>query len=220
MRKSSSKAWLKEHHNDPYVKQSKIDGYRSRAVYKLLELQTRDKLFKQGMIVLDLGAAPGGWSQVLSKTIGKNGRILAIDLLPIEPIPRVECLQGDFLDDALIEKLAFMLNQKKIDWVLSDMAPNMSGINSIDQPKIMCLAEHALQFSLDHLNATGGFLIKIFQGEGFDEFLKLIRQHFKEVSVRKPKASRDRSREIYIIARKLKVSDVGQSQGPGELGEK
>jgi 23S rRNA (uridine2552-2'-O)-methyltransferase len=208
MRKSSSKAWLKEHHNDPYVKQSKVDGYRSRAVYKLLELQTRDKLFQQGMIVLDLGAAPGGWSQVLSRTIGKNGRILAIDLLPIEPIPRVEFLQGDFLEEGLVDHLVTLLDGKKIDWVLSDMAPNMSGINSIDQPKIMCLGEHALQFALDHLNKTGGFLIKIFQGEGFDAFLKLIRYHFKDVSVRKPKASRDRSREIYIVARNIKILNI------------
>lgn len=198
----SSRRWLHEHFSDPYVKQAQQFGYRSRSVYKLLEIQERDKLFRPGMHVVDLGAAPGGWAQLVSKLVGKKGRVIALDLLPIEPIENVEMIQGDFSDDAILEELLASMGDKQVDWVLSDMAPNMSGIDSVDQPRSMALAELALDFALPVLSPTGGFLIKVFQGEGFDSFLVAVRQNFKKVIIRKPKASRDRSREVYILARK------------------
>ena len=200
--KGSSRRWLREHFNDPYVKQAQQDGYRSRAVYKLLELQERDKLFKPGMIVVDLGAAPGGWSQLVSKLIGAKGKIIALDILPMDHIVGVEFIKGDFTEDALIAELLQHLEGAKVDWVISDMAPNMSGVDSVDQPRSIALGELALDFALQILHEQGGFLIKVFQGEGFDAFLKQIRSHFKKVVIRKPKASRGRSNEVYILARK------------------
>lgn len=204
MRKKSgsSRRWLQEHFSDPYVKQAQQFGYRSRSVYKLLELQERDKLFKPGMTVVDLGAAPGGWSQLVVNHVGKKGRVIALDLLAIEPITGVEFIQGDFSEDSILEELNQLLDGSKVDWVLSDLAPNMSGIDSVDQPRSMALAELALDFALAVLNQNGGFLVKVFQGEGFDSFLVAVRQNFKKVIIRKPKASRDRSREVYILARK------------------
>jgi 23S rRNA (uridine2552-2'-O)-methyltransferase len=199
--KGSSRRWLKEHFTDPYVKQAQKEGYRSRSVYKLLELQERYHLFKPGMAVVDLGAAPGGWSQLVSKIIKPNGHIIAIDLLPIEPLPGVNFIQGDFSDEAVLKTLESQVGDQKIDWVLSDMAPNMSGNESVDIPRSMYLCELALEFAAQVLKPEGGFLIKVFQGEGFDAFLKDIRRHFKTVNIRKPKASRDRSREVYIVAR-------------------
>jgi 23S rRNA (uridine2552-2'-O)-methyltransferase len=198
----SSKRWLQEHFADTYVKQAQQAGYRSRSVYKLQELQERDKLFLPGMTIVDLGAAPGGWSQLVTKLVGKKGRVIALDLLEFEPLPGVEFIQGDFSDDAVLEQLLALLNEKKVDWILSDMAPNMSGIDSVDQPRSMELAELALDFALRVLSPTGGFLVKVFQGEGFDPFLVALRQNFKKVIIRKPKASRGRSREVYILARK------------------
>lgn len=200
-RKKSSKRWLQEHFNDPYVKLAQQEGYRSRAVYKLLELQERDKLIKPGMTVIDLGAAPGGWSQVIVKWVGKKGRLIALDILPMAPIERVEFIQGDFSQEAVLQALSECVESGKVDWVVSDMAPNLSGIDSVDQARSIELAELALDLALRVLGQQGGFLVKLFQGEGFDPFLVTIRQHFKKVLIRKPKASRDRSREVYILAR-------------------
>jgi 23S rRNA (uridine2552-2'-O)-methyltransferase len=193
---------LQEHFADTYVKQALAAGYRSRSIYKLQELQERDKLFLPGMTVIDLGAAPGGWAQLVTKLVGKKGRVIALDLLAFEPLPGVEFIQGDFSDDAVIAELISLLNAKNVDWVLSDMSPNMSGIDSVDQPRSMELAELALDFALRVLGESGGFLVKVFQGEGFDPFLVALRQNFKKVIIRKPKASRGRSREVYILARK------------------
>jgi 23S rRNA (uridine2552-2'-O)-methyltransferase len=198
---ASSRRWLHEHFNDPYVKQAQREGYRSRSVYKLLELQERDKFIKPNMTVIDLGAAPGGWSQVLTKMVGKNGRIIALDILEMEPIHGVEIIVGDFTEDAVLEELMAALGDIKADFILSDMAPNLSGIDSVDQPRSIELAELALDLALRALRPTGGFLVKVFQGEGFDAFLVTLRQSFKKVTIRKPKASRDRSREVYILAK-------------------
>jgi 23S rRNA (uridine2552-2'-O)-methyltransferase len=201
---SSSRRWLREHFTDTYVKQAQKDGYRSRAVYKLLEIQERYRLFKPGMTVIDLGAAPGGWCQLVIKLIKPNGRMIALDLLPMEPIDGVEFIQGDFSEESVMQDLLQRLDNSKADWVLSDMAPNMSGNESIDVPRSMYLCELALDFALQSLRTGGGFLIKVFQGEGFDAFLGEIKKRFKTVAIRKPKASRDRSREVYILAKEFK----------------
>lgn len=204
MASKSSRRWLKEHFSDTYVKQAQQAGYRSRAVFKLLEIQERDRLFKPGMTVVDLGAAPGGWSQVVSELI-RPGKIIALDLLPMDPIEGVDFIQGDFSDDAILQvllnKLEANKTEKVVDWVISDMAPNMSGNESIDIPRAMYLAELALDFALKVLKQEGGFLIKVFQGEGFDALLAEIKRNFKSVAIRKPKASRGRSREVYLLAK-------------------
>lgn len=197
----SSREWLKEHFTDPYVKQAQLAGYRSRAVYKLIELQERYHLFKSGMTVVDLGAAPGGWSQLLVKWVKPRGRIIALDILPMEPLEGVEFFEGDFTDDAVLAVLETALNEMPVDWVVSDMAPNLSGMAIIDMPRSMMLVEMALEFAKAKLKPEGGFLVKAFQGAGFDQFLGDIRRHFKTVHIRKPKASRDRSKEIYILAK-------------------
>ncbi|TAK71942.1 MAG: 23S rRNA (uridine(2552)-2'-O)-methyltransferase RlmE [Gammaproteobacteria bacterium] len=202
MASKSSRRWLKEHFSDPYVKQAQQAGYRSRAVYKLLEIQERDRLFKPGMTVIDLGAAPGGWSQLVVKLVQPKGHVIALDLLPMEPIEGVDFIQGDFSDEAILN--ALLARVSTVDWVISDMAPNMSGQESVDIPSAMYLAELAFDFALRVLSSEGGFLIKLFQGEGFDALLASIKRHFKTVAVRKPKASRGRSREIYVLARILK----------------
>ena len=201
-KKGSSSRWLQEHRSDPYVKQAKLLGYRSRAVFKLLELQERDKLFKPGMLVVDLGAAPGGWSQVVVNWVGRKGRVVALDLLEMDPLPGVEFLQGDFTEEEAFRNILAILGDSRADWVISDMAPNISGVESVDQPRSMELAELALDFAIQVLKPTGGFLCKTFQGEGFDPFLVAVRQQFKKVVIRKPKASRDRSREVYILAKR------------------
>ena len=197
----SSRRWLREHFSDPYVKQAHQAGLRSRSVFKLMEIQERDKLFKPGMTVVDLGAAPGGWSELIAKLVGDKGRVIALDILPMEPIPGVEFIQGDFCEEALEQELRQRLDGVRVDRVVSDMAPNMSGIDSVDQPRSMELAELALDLALLVLQREGGFLAKVFQGEGFDTFLVKIRRHFKKVIIRKPKASRGRSREVYILAK-------------------
>lgn len=199
--KTSSRRWLKEHFSDPYVKKAQQEGLRSRAAYKLQELQKRDRLFKSGMTVIDLGAAPGGWSELVVKWVGSKGKVIALDILPMEPIEGVEFIQADFSENAQLEMLLQKLENKKVDWVISDMAPNMSGIDSVDQPRSMALAEVALDFSLRVLGTHGGFLTKVFQGEGFDAFLVEVRKHFNKVVIRKPDASRGRSREVYILAK-------------------
>jgi 23S rRNA (uridine2552-2'-O)-methyltransferase len=197
----SSRRWLQEHFSDHYVKKAQREGLRSRAAYKLQQLQERDKLFKPGMTVIDLGAAPGGWSEFVVKYVGTKGKVIAFDILPMEPIRGVEFIQGDFTEDAQLDRLLTQIGSTKVDWVLSDMAPNITGIDSVDQPRSMALAEIALDFALRVLNERGGFLTKVFQGEGFDLFLKEVRRSFKKVVIRKPDASRGRSREVYILAK-------------------
>jgi 23S rRNA (uridine2552-2'-O)-methyltransferase len=198
---NSSRRWLREHFSDPFVKQAQLEGYRSRAVYKLLEIQERDKLFKPGMTVIDLGAAPGGWAQLVKKLVGSKGHVIAFDILAMEPITGVEFIQGDFSSQSVLDELLRRLVNKKVDWVISDMAPNLSGIDSVDQPRSLELAELALDFALRVLHTGGGFLVKVFQGPGFDDYLIEIRRHFKKVIIRKPKASRGRSREVYVLAK-------------------
>jgi 23S rRNA (uridine2552-2'-O)-methyltransferase len=203
-RTKSSQKWLKEHFTDPYVKQAHQEGYRSRAVYKLLEIHQRDRMFKPGMKVVDLGAAPGGWSQLVIKLIHPNGRLVAMDILPMEPIDKVDFIQGDFTEDAILDQLMERLDNEKVDWVISDMAPNTSGTYSVDVARSVYLSEIALDFAQKVLKKDGGFLIKVFQGEGFDVFLGEIKRIFAKTVIRKPKASRDRSREVYVLARGLR----------------
>jgi 23S rRNA (uridine2552-2'-O)-methyltransferase len=195
----TSKQWMMEHVNDPYVQRAQKDGFRSRAAYKLLEIDERDHLLKPGMVVVDLGATPGGWCQVAANKLGAHGKIIALDLLPLHPLPRVEFIQGDFRDDAVLAQLEEKLGGQQIGLVISDMAPNMSGIDSADQARAMHLAELALEFAVQHLKPGGAFLVKVFQGVGFEDYLKLMRSHFVKVVTRKPKASRDRSSEQYLL---------------------
>ena len=202
---SSSRRWLREHFSDTYVKKAHEAGHRSRAIFKLQEIQERDKIFKPGMTVVDLGAAPGGWSECASKCVGQKGQVIALDILPMDPLPAVEFIEGDFTEQAVLDELLARVQGKRIDWVISDMAPNLSGVESVDQPRSMELAELALDFALRVLSAEkGGFLVKVFQGSGFDEFLRNIKKHFKKVTIRKPKASRGRSAEVYVLARNEK----------------
>lgn len=207
MASKSSDRWLKEHFSDPYVKQAQQEGYRSRAVYKLIEIDDRDRLLRPGITVVDLGAAPGGWSQIASKRVGKNGTVIALDLLPIEPIPNVHILQGDFTEPDVLQQVLALLPDK-VDVILSDMAPNMSGHDSVDVPRAMYLVELAFDFALTHLRTDGSLLMKIFQGEGFQEFYAILKRHFKMTAIRKPKASRGRSREIYVLAKGFKGREI------------
>jgi len=201
---SSSVRWINEHLKDEFVKKAKKEGYRSRAAYKLLEIIDKDQIIKTGFKVLDLGAAPGGWSQVAIQIVGKTGQVIATDILPVESIANVEFLQGDFTEERIYKKLLNLTNKQKINVVLSDMAPNMSGQISIDQPKSMYLAELALDMATKVLSHNGHFVVKIFQGDGFDGFIQNSRKNFKKVIIRKPKASRPRSKEVYLIASQLK----------------
>lgn len=203
-RSKSSQRWLKEHFDDPFVKQAQKDGYRSRASYKLLEIQEKDHILKNGMTVIDLGAAPGGWSQVVSRIIGEYGCLIASDILPMDSISDVTFIQGDFTEDEVFETLLATINHQPVDLVISDMAPNMSGMRSVDQAKAMLLCELALDMALKVLKPGGNFLIKIFQGEGFDTYLQSVRQSFDKVQIRKPSSSRDRSREQYLLAKGFK----------------
>ena len=203
-KKSSSKNWLKEHRDDPYVQRAQQEGYRSRACYKLLEIQEKDKLIKPGMTVIDLGAAPGGWSQVAAKLVGHRGRVIASDILPMDTLEDVEFIQGDFNDEAVLDSILAALDERKADLVISDMAPNMSGMNAVDQPRSMYLVELALNLACQVLKPRGAFLSKVFQGEGFDELLRDTRLRFGKVLTRKPQASRPRSREVYLLARDFK----------------
>ncbi len=200
-RSKSSHNWLQEHFNDPYVKESQKDGYRSRASYKLLELQEKDDLFRAGMTVVDLGAAPGGWSQVAASLVGAKGKVLASDILPMDGIADVEFIQGDFTDDAVFEQLMTAMQGGRADLVISDMAPNMSGIADVDQPRSMHLVELALDMAREILKPGGTFVAKVFQGEGFDSLMQQSRASFQKVLTRKPKASRPRSREVYLVAK-------------------
>jgi len=205
-KKSSSKSWLKEHFNDPYVQQAQREGYRSRACYKLLEIQEKDKLIRPGMVLVDLGAAPGGWSQVAGQLVGDHGRVIASDILPVDSLEGVEFIQGDFTEDAVFQQILDAIGDAPVDLVISDMAPNMSGMSAVDQPQSMYLVELALDMSRRVLRPGGSFLCKVFQGEGFDELVRDARGCFGKVLVRKPAASRPRSREVYLLGRDFKGS--------------
>ena len=200
-RSRSSGRWLSEHFSDEYVKQAQALGYRSRAVFKLKELDDKSRLLKPGVVVVDLGAAPGGWSQYAAQRIGKGGRIIALDLLPMEELPGVTFIQGDFREDAVLDELRQALEGRPVDLVLSDMAPNMSGNRIVDQARGMYLAELALDTAREILRPGGDFVTKLFQGPDVDAYVKAARALFHRVSVRKPKASRDRSTEVYLVAR-------------------
>jgi 23S rRNA (uridine2552-2'-O)-methyltransferase len=197
---ASSHKWLQEHASDKFVKQAKQAGWRSRASYKLLEIQQKYKIFKPNYSVIDLGAAPGGWSQVASKFIGAKGKVISSDILAMDPICGVEFIRGDFTEDKVITDILNTLNNNKVDLVISDMAPNMSGIKDLDQLKAMHLVELALDFTTQILKPGGCFLIKVFQGCGYREFLLQLKQLFKKVITSKPEASRSRSNEIYLLA--------------------
>jgi 23S rRNA (uridine2552-2'-O)-methyltransferase len=201
----SSRRWLKEHEDDAYVQRARQDGYRSRAVYKFLEINDKDRLVKLGMTVVDLGAAPGGWSQVVAQLVGKKGQVIAMDILPMEPLDNVEFLQGDFREQEVLDQLLAMIGDARVDLVISDMAPNISGMEAVDQPRAMYLAELALDMARQVLKPGGDFLVKVFQGVGFDEYLRDMRSSFDKVITRKPKASRPRSREVYLLARGFKM---------------
>ncbi|KON80109.1 23S rRNA (uridine(2552)-2'-O)-methyltransferase RlmE [Azoarcus sp. PA01] len=198
-RTKTSKAWMQEHVNDPYVQRAKSEGYRSRAAFKLIELDERDRLMQSGMVVVDLGAAPGSWSQVALRRVGRDGRVFALDLLPLEPLGGVEFIQGDFQEEPVLAELESKLGGLPVDVVLSDMAPNMSGIDTTDQARSIYLGELALEFAARHLKAGGSFVVKVFQGQGFTEYRNEVAQHFNALHVRKPKASRDRSAEVYLV---------------------
>jgi len=203
-RTRTSKAWMREHVNDTYVQLAKKEGWRSRAAFKLLEIDDKDKLLKRGEVVVDLGATPGGWSQVASKRVGDGGLVVALDLLEMDPIHNVHFIQGDFREDVVLEQLEKQLGDRRVGLVMSDMAPNMSGVPLVDQARVMHLAELGLEFSKVHLKPAGAFLVKVFQGTDYETFLRQMRETFKSVVVRKPDASRDRSAELYLLGRTLR----------------
>ena len=206
-RTKSSNEWLRRHVNDPFVKQAQLDGYRSRSAYKLIELNEKDRLIKPGMRILDLGSAPGGWSQVAGKLVGKKGRVLATDILPMDPIANVDFVQGDFNDDAVVAQLLAWLEGGKFDLIISDIAPNLSGIDSADQAGSMYFLELALDTVRKTLKSGATFAAKMFQGSGSDEYVKELRKSFEKVLIRKPAASRAQSREVYIVAKGFKGTD-------------
>ena len=199
-RSKSSKSWLKEHFDDEYVLRAQQEGYRSRAIYKLMEIEKKDRLLRPGMTVIDLGAAPGGWSEYAVRKLGDKGRMIALDILPMQPIPDVEIIEGDFREDAVLDKLMELIRPDRADLVFSDMAPNMSGVGAVDIPRSYLLAELALDLAQQVLKPGGALLVKLFQGDGFDDYHKDLKSHFNKVVMRKPKASRARSREIYALA--------------------
>lgn len=200
-RSKTSKRWLREHFDDIYVKKAQQDGYRSRAAYKLLEMQEKDRIIKPGMTVVDLGAAPGGWSQVAARLVGHNGQVIASDILEMDAIPGVHFLQGDFRENDVYQQLLTLIAERPVDLVISDMAPNMSGTDAVDQPRAMYLAELALEMAAQVLKLDGSFLVKVFQGEGLPEYRRQLQQRFATLITRKPEASRARSRETYLLAR-------------------
>jgi 23S rRNA (uridine2552-2'-O)-methyltransferase len=200
----TSKAWMREHVTDPYVKRANIEGFRSRAAYKLQQIDAKDKLLKPGMRVVDLGAAPGGWSQVAAKAVGASGRVIAVDLLEVSEVPGVTVICGDFGETATLAELEQALNGEAVDLVLSDMAPNISGIASADQARGIALAELALEFALKHLKPRGNFLVKTFHGAGYEGLVSTLRRSFQQVLTRKPDASRSRSSEVYLLAKGLR----------------
>ena len=203
-RSKSSNDWLDEHFNDHYVMKAKEDGYRSRACYKLMEIDDKDKLIKPGMTVVDLGSAPGGWSQVAAKRVGDHGLVVASDILPMDGIAGVTFLQGDFTEESVFDELMTIIGKRPVDLVISDMAPNMSGMSAVDQPSAMYLVELALDMARQVLKPGGNYAAKVFHGEGFDEYLKDMRSSFQKVVTRKPESSRARSREVYLVAKGFK----------------
>jgi 23S rRNA (uridine2552-2'-O)-methyltransferase len=207
-RQAKTHAWHQRHVNDFYVRQSVEQGYRSRAAYKLMEIDDQDHLLRPGMVVVDLGCAPGGWCQVAVERMKGQGRIIGIDLLEVTGINNVKFIQGDFTEDAGLEQVEAALEGKAVDLVLSDMAPNITGVTVTDQARSYLLAELALDFAAQHLQPDGAFLIKVFQGAGFEDFMKAMRSLFRKVAARKPDASRDRSREVYLLGRGLKANPV------------
>lgn len=217
-RSKSSKAWMQEHLNDPWVQRAKAEGWRSRASFKLMEIDAKDKLLKPGTIVVDLGATPGGWSQLAIQRVKPGGRVIGMDLLEMEPLHGVEFFQGDFRDDATLVKLRESLQGEQPDLVLSDMAPNMSGVSVSDQARSMYLAELALEFAAEELKPGGSFLVKVFQGAGFMEYRDAMRKVFESVQVRKPSSSRGRSAELYLLGlrRRAVVGELGESYRDGD----
>ncbi|MDP6186842.1 MAG: 23S rRNA (uridine(2552)-2'-O)-methyltransferase RlmE [Pseudomonadales bacterium] len=203
-KRGSSKAWLKEHRDDVYVQRAQADGYRSRACCKLLELNEKDRFIKPGMTVVDLGSAPGGWSQVAAQLVGHKGRVIASDILPMDAIAGVDFIQGDFTEQSVFDEIQAVIGTDQPSVLLSDMAPNMSGIVDVDQPKAMYLVELALDLAVQMLPKGGVFAAKVFHGEGFDDWLKSVRSNFQSVNSRKPAASRPRSKEVYVVARGFK----------------
>ena len=200
-RTKSSRRWLQEHFDDVYVKKAQAEGYRSRAVYKLIEVDDKEHLLKPGMTVVDLGAAPGGWTQYVTEKLAGNGIIIALDRLPMDALPEVHFIQGDFQEEEVLQELIKWVPKQGVDLLLSDMAPNMSGSTAIDIPRAMCLAELAFDFASKMLKPGGVMLVKVFHGTGFDELVKQARMQFEKVVIRKPKASRSRSRETYLLAK-------------------
>ena len=206
MTKSKNRSWIQRHVKDPYVKQSQIDGFRSRASYKLLEIVEKDRLIRSGMTIVDLGSAPGGWSQVASDLAGESGKVYAVDILPMDPLRGVEFIQGDFTEAAILDLLQTLVKNRPVNLVISDMAPNLTGSKDIDQPAMIYLAEIALDLALNSLESKGIFISKLFHGQGFDQFVREAGKVFNKVSIVKPQASRPKSREVYIVAKGLKVN--------------
>ena len=204
MTKSKNRDWIKQHINDPYVKQSQKDGYRSRASYKLLEIVEKERMIRPGMTVVDLGSSPGGWSQVASRLVGHEGRVHALDILPMDPIAGVDFIQGDFTEQNVFNDLLLLIGNRPVDLVICDMAPNLTGARAVDQPAMMYLAELAIDLTVQVLKHEGIFISKVFQGEGFDQFVRHVRTLFNSVSMKKPEASRAKSREVYLVAKGLK----------------
>lgn len=200
-RSKSSHRWMEEHVNDPWVKKAQVDGYRSRASYKLLELIDKDRLVRPGMVVLDLGSTPGGWSQVVAPLLGSKGRLIASDILPMDPVPHVDFILGDFTEQDIFDQIMAALEGADVDLVMSDMAPNISGVDAADQAASMYLVELALDMATQVLKPGGNFVTKVFHGEGYEDYLKALRTHFEKVVVRKPEASRSRSREVYVVGK-------------------
>ncbi len=205
MAKSKNRSWIKQHVKDPYVQMSQKDGYRSRASYKLLEIIEKDRLIRPGMTVVDLGAAPGGWSQVAMDLVGHEGRVHALDLLPMDGIAGVDFILGDFTEDKILQELLGLIDKRPVDLVISDMAPNLTGSKAVDQPTSIYLVELAVDLACKVMKPEGVFIAKLFQGEGFDEFVRHVRTLFDRVSMRKPDASRSKSREVYMVAKGLKA---------------
>jgi len=199
-RGKASSGWMRRHLTDPYVRQAQVEGYRSRAAYKLHQLAGRDRLLRKGMIVIDLGAAPGGWSQVAAAAVAPGGRVIAVDLLEMDPLPGVTFVQGDFQEQATLDEVVRLLGGEKVDLVLSDLSPNITGIRTVDQARAVALAEAACELAENYLKPQGNFLVKAFHGGGYEEFVRRLRQRFERVAVRKPQASRSESREVYLLA--------------------
>ena len=203
-RSKSSNRWMEEHVNDPYVKQAQIDGYRARAAYKLLELNDKDKLIRPGMLVVDLGSAPGSWSQIAGRLVGTKGRVIASDILPMDSLEGVDFIQGDFTEETVFQQIMDMLGDAQADLVISDMAPNISGVDAVDQVSSIYLVELALDMARQVLKPKGNFVTKVFHGEGYDDYVKTVKTSFDKVVIRKPDSSRARSREVYVVGKGFK----------------